>query len=417
LTKTDYFAHLPSKVRANDIPWFATGPTMFIHKSQLRPLLRPDQNYSEEQHRAELRHLFLPAWHPVATTGDLARPGDFLTFDLLGHPILIRNFDGELRAFLNVCPHRHSQLTDRPRGRAARLRCQYHGWEFDRDGRTGMIPDARSFRPWDRENSCLRLFRLDTCGELVFVNLSPNGPALREWVGPLWEPWSAGFGGAYRHAATWERDFPCNWKVVLENSLESYHIPEVHPKTFKDFPEESNAWHELDPRFTTFKTIPPPEFITRVSDWIVRRLGEPVTSEYWHRVLHPHATGSSLDTFRMMQCVFPTGPATCRYRCIFYTLRGRRRNPLAWVLYRVLRAVATQIAKKVFAEDAAIYAGVQRGLKASPHPGVIGTREERIHVFQQYVLRGCQGSREVPECGSPDDPDERDPGDGPLTPP
>ena len=73
---------------------------------------------------------------------------------------------------------------------------------------------------------------------------------------------------------------------------------------------------------------------TRAEDWIVRRLGEPVTNEYWHRVLHPHATGSSLDSFRMMQCVFPTGPTTCRYRCIFFTLRGRRRNPLAWVLYQ-----------------------------------------------------------------------------------
>jgi phenylpropionate dioxygenase-like ring-hydroxylating dioxygenase large terminal subunit len=377
---------------------------MFIHKSQLRPLLRPDQNYSDEQYRAELRHLFLPVWHPIATTGDLARPGDFLTFDLLGHPILIRNFDGELRAFLNVCPHRHSQLTDRPRGRAVRLRCQYHGWEFDRDGRTGMIPDARSFRPWDRENSCLRPFRLGTCGELVFINLSPDGPTLREWIGPLWGAWSTGFGGAYRHSATWERDFPCNWKVVLENSLESYHIPEVHPKTFKNFPEEANAWHELDPRFTTFKTMPPPEFITRVSDWIVRRLGEPVTGEYWHRVLHPHATSSSLDTFRMMLCVFPIGPATCRFRCIFYTLRGRRRNPMAWVLYRVLRTVATLIARKVFAEDAAIYAGVQRGLESSPHPGVIGTREERIHVFQQYVLRGCQGPPDLPAFGASDDP-------------
>ena len=66
---------------------------------------------------------------------DLARPGDFLTFDLLETPILLRNFDGELRAFLNVCPHRHSRLTDKPRGNAEKLRCQYHGWEFNADGR------------------------------------------------------------------------------------------------------------------------------------------------------------------------------------------------------------------------------------------------------------------------------------------
>ena len=369
---------------------------MFVHQSQLRHSLRPDQYTSESQYRAELRHLFTPAWHPIATTGDLARPGDFLTFDLLGTPLLVRNAGDHLVAFLNVCPHRHSLLTTKAKGNAGHLRCQYHGWEFDHDGRTGKIPDARVFRPWDRENACLRKFRVGTCGELVFVCLSDAAPSLREWVGPLWDVWAGGFGGMYRHAATWERDFACNWKVVLENSLESYHIPQVHPKTFKDFPPEANAWHELDPRYTTFRTIPPNDFPTRFQRWVSRRVGGPVTDEYWHRVLHPHATASSLDSFRMMQCVFPTGPTTCRYRCIFFTLRGRLRNPVPWLLARVQSWIATLVARKVFAEDASIYDGVQRGLEASPHCGVIGTREERIHVFQEYVLRECAGPRELP---------------------
>ena len=374
---------------------------MFLNQTHLRHVLRPDQYYSEEQYRAELRHLFAPAWHPLATVGDLARPGDFLTFDLLETPILIRNFDGELRAFLNVCSHRHSKLTDKPRGNSERLKCQYHGWEYDRDGRTGKVPDARAFRPWDRENACLRSFRVDTCGDLVFVNLNDAGASLQEWLGPVCECWQE-YGADYRHAATWEADFPCNWKVVLENSLESYHIPEVHPKTFKEFPEDANAWHELTDRFTSFKTIPPNDFAGRVQDWIVRRLGRPVTHEYWHRVLHPHATGSSLDVFRMMQCVFPTGPRTCRYRCIFFTLRGRRRGPLAWTLYRSLRWFATRIAHQVFGEDASIYAGVQKGMEASPHRGVIGTREERIYVFQEYVTRACRGPSELPQVATPE---------------
>ena len=55
-------------------------------------------------------------WHPLAVKSDLAKPGDFLTLDLLETPILIRNFDGELRAFLNVCPHRHSRLTNKSKG-------------------------------------------------------------------------------------------------------------------------------------------------------------------------------------------------------------------------------------------------------------------------------------------------------------
>ncbi|HEX4612494.1 MAG TPA: aromatic ring-hydroxylating dioxygenase subunit alpha [Urbifossiella sp.] len=373
---------------------------MFTHQTHLRHLLRPDQYTSEAQYRAELRHLFRPAWHPLAAVGELARPGDFLTFDLLDTPVLVRNFGGDLRAFLNVCPHRHSRLTDRVGGNTERLRCRYHGWEFNRDGGTGKIPDAQAFRPWDRETPCLMPFRLDTCGDLVFVNLGDAGPSLREWLGPAWDAWR-GYGGAYRHAATWEADFACNWKVVLENSLESYHMPEVHPRTLGPYPPEANAWHELTDRYSSFKTIPPRDFAARAQDWFVRRLGEPVTAGYWHRVVHPHATGASLDAFRMLQCVFPTGPTTCRYRSLFFTLRGSRRGPVAWAVYRLLRAIATRVARQVFAEDGSIYRGVQAGLAASPHAGVIGTREERIYAFQKYVLDNCRGGCELPVLERP----------------
>jgi phenylpropionate dioxygenase-like ring-hydroxylating dioxygenase large terminal subunit len=374
---------------------------VFTNQHHLEHLLRPDQYASEGQYRAELRHVFAPAWHPVATVRDLARPGDFLTLDLLETPLLLRNFDGELRAFLNVCPHRHSKLTDKPRGNTERLRCQYHGWEYNADGRTGKIPDAKAFRPWDRENSCLKAFRVETCGEVVFVNFGDTGASLRDWLGPLWDRWAPGFGGDYRYALTWEADFPCNWKVVLENSLESYHIPLVHPKTFKEYSAEENSWHELEPEFTTYKTKVPDDWVNWQIAWLVRRLGVPVTGEYWHHVKHPHVTFNSLDVHRMIQCVFPTSPTTCRYRSIVYTLRGPRRNPLAWAMYRMLRPLVVMVAKKIFREDAVIYGGVQQGMTASPHRGVIGTREERIFVFQEWVSRMCNGPRELPVLQPP----------------
>src|SRR5258707_13707767 len=112
---------------------------MFTHQHHLRPLLRPEHYTSEAQYRTELRHLFHPAWHPLAAKSELARPGDFLTFDLLETPILIRNFDGQLRAFLNVCAHRHSKLTDRPCGNIEKFHCQYHGWQYDVDGNHATI--------------------------------------------------------------------------------------------------------------------------------------------------------------------------------------------------------------------------------------------------------------------------------------
>jgi phenylpropionate dioxygenase-like ring-hydroxylating dioxygenase large terminal subunit len=368
---------------------------MFIHQTQLRHLLRPDQYFSEEQHLTEQKHLFQTAWHPVASTRQLNRPGDFLSCELMGTPVLVRNFEGELRAFLNVCPHRHSRLTDKAAGNTERLRCQYHGWEFNKEGRTGHIPDARAFRPWDRENSCLRPFRVESCGEAVFVCLGEAAVSLREWLGPLWERWETSFGGNFQYALSWSKDFPCNWKVVLENSLESYHIPLIHPKTFGEFPPEENAWHELDPRFSTFKTIVPSDWVNRRQDHLVRMLGEPVTREYCHHVRHPHLSFSSLDVNRILFAVYPLGPTTCRYWMLLYTLRGRRRNPLAWAMARLLRPIVKAIGMRVIREDASIYGEVQRGLTSSPHRGVIGTREERIYVFQDYVKTACEGAREL----------------------
>jgi phenylpropionate dioxygenase-like ring-hydroxylating dioxygenase large terminal subunit len=371
---------------------------MFTNQHHLGHLLRPDQYVSQEQHRTELRHLFQSAWHPLCTTSDLAKPGAFLTFDLMETPILLRNFEGELRAFLNVCPHRHSRLTDKTAGTTPTLRCQYHGWEFNKDGGTGKIPEARAFRPWDRENACLKRFRLETCGEVVFVNLSDVGPSLRAWCGPLWERWEPVFGGPYRPALTWEADFACNWKVVLENSLESYHIPLVHPKTFGPMPTEENAWHELEPTFTTFKTMISNDWINRCQAWMVRRMGQRPTWEYWHYNRHPHLTVSTLDVHRLIMCVYPLTPTTCRYRSMLFTLRGTNPGPLAWALGRFLRPIVIQVAKKVFGEDGGLYPAIQRGLEASPHRGVIGTREERIYYFQKFVLDGCSnGPRELPQ--------------------
>jgi phenylpropionate dioxygenase-like ring-hydroxylating dioxygenase large terminal subunit len=364
---------------------------MFIHKNQLRHLLRPQHYFSAEQHDTELLRLFRPTWHLVGTIHDMPRPGDFRTLELLGEPLLLHNFDGEYCAFLNVCPHRHCEITSAARGCMPNPRCQYHGWEYDREGRTGRIPDAGCFRPFDRENARLRKFRVATCGELIFVSLAPEGPSLQEFFGPLWDYWRASFSPPYSYSCCWEQDFPCNWKVVLENSLESYHVPLVHSKTFGVMPKEDNCWHVLEERYTTFRTKAEDNFVNRNMNWLVRRLGAPVTAYYEHQNVHPHLTCSALDVFRLAMAVYPLSPTTCRFKAWSFTLHGPRRGPVAWPVAKVLRRLVDAVAKKVYAEDGAIYAAIQRGLEASPHPGVIGTREERVYVFQEFVLRGCGG--------------------------
>ena len=272
---------------------------MFIHQSQLRHILTPAQYRDERQHQIELERLFTPAWHVVATTARARRHGDFVTLDLLGQPLLVRNTDGEVHAYLNSCAHRHAMLTSKPSGCDPRFRCQYHGWEYDKEGRTGKIPDARCFRPFDRENAHLRRYRTQTCGQLVFVSLEDHGPSLPEFLGPYYEPTRTGFAEPFRFIWGYVADYACNWKVPIENSLESYHIPCLHPNTFGDFPPEEACEHDLEEDYTTFRTPEPDQYSTRMQRWFVRRLGRQPKSIYTQHHTHPHITYSRLDVFNL----------------------------------------------------------------------------------------------------------------------
>jgi len=166
---------------------------VFVHKEQLEYQLAPADYSSDAAHRAELEHLLLPAWHPLALTDDFPTDGSFRTYELLGQPVLMRRDGGVIRAYLNVCSHRHCLLTEVPHGHSETLACQYHGWEYAPNGRVSRVPDGGCFRPFDRENARLRTFEVETCGSLVFVRLRPGGDGLRATLGADFDRIDRGF--------------------------------------------------------------------------------------------------------------------------------------------------------------------------------------------------------------------------------
>jgi phenylpropionate dioxygenase-like ring-hydroxylating dioxygenase large terminal subunit len=322
---------------------------------------------------------------------ELPRPGDFLTLDLLGEPLLVRNVGGEVNAYLNVCAHRHCRLTGQRRGHDERFRCQYHGWEYAADGRTGKIPEARCFRPFDRENARLVKFRTRRWGEMVFVSLAEDGPDLAGYLGGLAEQSADWFAPPFRHAWTWEAEYRANWKVVVENSLESYHIPCLHQKSFGVAPPEDTCRHELGERHTTFWTPETYSWVSKVQNFLVRSVGGRVTNTYTHHHLHPNLIFISMDVMRMAQLVLPASPTTTRHRVWVYTLKGARRNPWAWLVRAGLSRLVVKVARQILLEDAAIFPEIQAGLESSRFRGVIGTREERVYAFQSYLKKALSG--------------------------
>jgi choline monooxygenase len=360
---------------------------MFVHKTRLEHLLTPAHYFSPQQHQLELERLFWPSWHVLATRADLPNDGDFITLELFGRPLLLRNFEGDIRAFVNVCAHRHCLLSHVPRGNDPRFRCQYHGWEYGKDGRPVRIPDARCFRPWDRENAQLKTLRTETCGELVFVCLDDAAPGLAEYLGPYHSYCAENFTPSFRQCRIWDQCYDSNWKVVVENWLESYHVPCLHQKTYRTWVAEEKCEHELSERFSCLKAqedAPQVRFLS----WYTRRLGMAPALHYTHLHLHPNTTIVVLDGIRAVECAWPTSPTTCWHKMWLFTLRGHKPDWLGLLGGLIAPAVSWFIGK-VLSEDAPIYADVQRGLQASAFRGVIGAREERVYAFQQYVLARC----------------------------
>lgn len=116
---------------------------------------------------------------------------------------------------------------------AKRLKCQYHGWEYDETGNVRCIPEARSFRPLEPGMLGLRQYHTQLCGQLIFVSLAESPPSLREFLGPNYETCQQWFTDDLHTAVVCDREIEANWKVLVENALESYHTSEVHPKTWQ----------------------------------------------------------------------------------------------------------------------------------------------------------------------------------------
>jgi len=362
---------------------------MWVQHGRLPHLLSTRAYHDPALHDREVSALFAGGWHCVATRAALRQPGDFVTFELLGEPVLVRNDGGTIRAFQNVCAHRHSILTCETRGHAPRLRCQVHGWEYDEEGRSLRIPDAKSFAPLTKGEFCLRRYRAESLGELVFVSLAAGAP-LRESLGEE----AAAFieracSGDHTLVDAWSHDHAANWKVPIENALESYHVPQVHPRPGRKLSKAVDAQHTLAERHTLLVNVTPP------AGALLENLAAMWRHAPEHRYEHLHAFPNMIvattDISTLVHVVEPLSPARSRSIAYCFAHRGESSGGARRAAQRVLGPALGELVKrytrKILEEDYKVLPAIQRGLEASSHDGVIGAREERVHAFQQYVAR------------------------------
>ncbi|MBK8031058.1 MAG: aromatic ring-hydroxylating dioxygenase subunit alpha [Chloroflexi bacterium] len=173
--------------------------------------------------------IFARTWQAVARTDELAKPGDYLTSEAAGEPIVLtRDQTGKLRAYYNVCPHR-AGVVARGKGNRKSFQCLYHGWTFNHDGQLLRAPGMEETPSFDPACFSLHEIRTETWGPYVFINLDDDAPALAAMWGDEFTRVSGIRWDGWTLVERCEYLINCNWKVYLDNYAEGYHVPMAHP--------------------------------------------------------------------------------------------------------------------------------------------------------------------------------------------
>jgi phenylpropionate dioxygenase-like ring-hydroxylating dioxygenase large terminal subunit len=171
----------------------------------------------------ELEHVLRPGWHAIARWDELPEPGDYRGVDVFGERVLlVRDRARQLRAFSGICLHRAFPLVEGD-GNTTRFVCPYHRWVYDLEGRLQAAPLMDGVPDFDRDACRLPELPLEQWQGFVFVSTNRDTPPLApqlDALGALLEPLQV--DRAVQVAVT-DWDSPWNWKVMVENFMESYH--------------------------------------------------------------------------------------------------------------------------------------------------------------------------------------------------
>jgi choline monooxygenase len=177
----------------------------------------------------EQEKIFRRTWQVVGHRHQLQSPGDFFTTELAGEPLLlVRGAQGDLRGFYNVCRHRAGPPAEGCGSRKL-FRCGYHGWTYSLDGSLISAPEVEGVQDFDPAQFALVPVRTEEWFNFVFVNLDPNAEPLQKSLAELPKQTKRFH---FQEMKLFERrtyDMKCNWKTYVDNYLEGYHLPSVHP--------------------------------------------------------------------------------------------------------------------------------------------------------------------------------------------
>ena len=358
-----------------------------IANPSLPPALDPSLYLDPDTLRLEDERIFGRTWQFAAHMSQLAEPGRYLTVNAGSQPVLVvRDDEGELRAFRNVCRHRGSRLLSGSGECPKAIRCRYHGWTYRLDGELIGVPEGRSIPGLDKSKLGLFPARVEEWCGLVFVNLDIHATPLSEQLAGLEERFAPYGLDKLKVRVEDGGSQPANWKIVVDNYLEGYHVPIAHPGLmrlydYKNYDVECHdSWLWYD---APLREKPSANRMER----LYQRLVEPMPglgdehARVWHYILIYPNTAIDLypDQVGIWQIV-PDGPSRTDDRAL--TLLPEH----AGLRTRAAQYANRKINELVSHEDVDLVANQQAGVATRGfEPGPLSQREAAIGWFADKI--------------------------------
>lgn len=353
--------------------------------------LRPSAYFSEDFRRCELATTFARNWLFAGFSAEVNEDQAFFTLRLADRSIIVRNANGRLHAFHNVCSHRHAILRPERCG-IGPLRCGYHGWTYDERGAAVGVPGQKEnfgFDTSERSDWSLASFDVDRVGPFVFVRLGREGPTLREWLGEIWDICVAlenTFSLPFESA---DQLWSCNWKYGVENTLETYHVGFCHGESLGQMYDANGSVAFANPHSMIHhrmldKSVAWWERALRRACW-ERALG---LQDYQHFFVYPNlCLGLTYGGLLSVQTFEPTTAATTQLTYRLCLPDAPTDDPLVASFRETLQDYFREFNQRVLAEDRGPVELCQIGCREQMRRGCLGRSEIRVIEFLKVLQR------------------------------
>ena len=347
----------------------------------LRPL--PASLYvSQELLEQEVRNLFYRQWICAGHVSEIGAAGDYFTFDLVDKPLLIvRDKNNNVRAYSNVCRHRATVLAVGT-GNRSMFTCPYHGWTYDLDGHLRSAP----YMDKDAVTGiCLPEYPVEIWQGFIFVSVDPDVAPLSPRLKTLAERTAPYNIADFVVVERSEVEVACNWKVLVENFCESYHVFKVHAETLEQGAPTIST--KVLAGGTGFNHHTMHLNTTEYGESMLLRLPTHLRELIHLICIYPCSVFTLEPASAIWLSILPTGPQSLKY-----TLQIALYPDEEFGLTQELADYYKEMAKLFMAEDKTTIELVQKGLASNAgSSGLLHPWERTNWEFGHYLVRQLLG--------------------------